>query len=116
DQALALAKAVAKKAGYGSVHHFVLTPTGTPKQLGKLANTLAQNISASGDDKNTPKLVDAMKTAFSLPGAKPGGAIRVFTAIGPGDDHDWDNVDREAIFVDATDGDVLVLQGQALDR
>jgi hypothetical protein len=115
-QALGLAKSIAKTAGYGEVHQFVLNAAGTSKTLGHLANTLSTDVCASGDDKNTPKLVAAMIKAFALPGKTPGGSIKVFSAIGPGDDHDGDNVDREVIFVDTTDGEALVLQGQALDR
>jgi len=115
-QALALAKSIAKTAGYGSVHQFVLNAAGTPKKLGHLASTMASNICAEGDDKNSPKLDAAMIKAFALPGKAPGDSIKVFSAIGPGDDHDGDNVDRESIFIDTADGEVLVLQGQAIDR
>jgi hypothetical protein len=114
-QALSLAKSIAQTAGYGSVHAYVLNASGTPKRLGHLANTLASDICANGDDANTPKLVAALVKAFALPGKAPGGAIKVFSAIGPGDDHDGDNVDREAILVDTADGEALVLQGQAID-
>jgi hypothetical protein len=115
-QALALAKAIAKTAGYGSVHQFVLNAAGTPKKLGHLASTMASNICAEGDDKNSPKLDAAIVKAFALPGKAPGESIKVFSAIGPGDDHDGDNVDRESIFIDTAGGEVLVLQGQAIDR
>ncbi|HEY8074937.1 MAG TPA: hypothetical protein VIF62_12525 [Labilithrix sp.] len=113
--ALALAKAVAKQDKFAEVHQYTLNAAGTPKRLGHLANILAQDIQASGDDTNTPKLVGAMTAAFSLPSKTPGGAIKVFSAIGPGDDHDGDNVDREVLFVDAAHGEVLVLQGQSID-
>lgn len=115
-QALGLAKSIAKTAGYGSVHQFVLNAAGTPKRLGHLANTLSSDICASGDDANSPKLATAMIKAFALPGKTPGGSIKVFSAIGPGDDHDGDNVDRESIFIDTTTGEALVLQGQSIDR
>jgi hypothetical protein len=115
-QALSLAKSIAKIAGYHTVHQFVLNAAGTPKRLGHLANTLSTNICAEGDDANSPKLVAAMTKAFALPGQTPGASIKVFSAIGPGDDDDGDNVDRESIFIDTADGEALVLQGQSIDE
>jgi len=114
--ALALVKGIAKSAGYNEVHAYTLNAAGTPKRLGKLAYTLASEIRASGDDANSPKLQGAMVHAFSLPGKTPGGSIKVFTAVGPGDDHDGDNQDRQAIFLDTSVGVALVLQGQSIDR
>jgi hypothetical protein len=113
--ALATAKAIAKSAGYNEVHAYTLNAAGTPKRLARLANTLATQIRASGDDANSPKLEAAMVRAFALPGKTPGGSIKVFTAVGPGDDHDFDNQDREAIFLDVAEGQALVLQGQSID-
>lgn len=114
-QALVLAKAIAKTAKYKEVNQYVLNAQGTSAQLEHLAGALEQQIRATDDDTNTPKLTAAMLKAFSLPGQKPGGAIKVFVGIGPGDDHDYDNQDREAIFVDTEDGEAVVLQGQSID-
>lgn len=114
-QALVLAKAIAKTANYKETKQYTLNAQGTPSELNHLAANLEQQIRGDQDDTNTPKLTADMLAAFALPGKAPGGSIKVFVAIGPGDDHDGDNQDREAIFLDTQAGEAVVLQGQSID-